>query len=133
MEKNAHFDPLHFMSHHMIHKNKWDSWPHYPFGRVKAAICYGKPFKLDGYLNELDELRCPPVKDDDTAEEFLVAMGYLPREWPRFVRSTDMEPMITQAVKFFQTKKDVRPTGKLDAATLKLMNGTRQTYQLHLK
>jgi hypothetical protein len=138
MVKNTRFEMVNFMSHHLIHSTKWDAWPHYPFGRVKHAICYNKPFKLDGYISELDQLRCPPVKDEDSAEAFLVTMGYLAPDWMRYTNNPDAD--FKTAVKYFQQKKNQRKggkrlkvDGKLNAATLKAMDATRRAYKLHLK
>lgn len=130
--KHAHFDPMHFMSHHLIHKTKWDAWPHYPFGRVKHAICNDEPFDLNGYLDELNALHCRPVTDDDTAEEFLRTMGYLVR--PGKPTNAKMKKYIDedipQAIKYFQEKKELGRTSKLDDRTLKAMNATRRAYKL---
>jgi hypothetical protein len=133
-KKHAHFDPMHFMSHHMIHENKWDAWPHYPFGRVKHAVCNDVAFKLDGYIKELNDVRCPQIVDDSTAEDFLRVMGYL--VLPAGASNTKMkgylEEDVTQAIKFFQAKKGLKKTGKLNEKTIKTMNAVRRAYKLHL-
>ena len=127
---NGDFEMANFMSHHLIHKNKWDAWPHYPFGRLKEAVCYDKPFNLDGYITELDQLRCPYIKDDDSAEKFLVAMGYLARGWWERTPPAEVEPTREQAIKYFQKKKGLRANGKLTNKTIKAMNATRRAYKL---
>lgn len=126
MGKN--FDSLHFMSHHMIHRNKWDAWPHYPFGRVKKAICFGGPLRLGGYLEELNKLSCPPITDwDNSSTDFLTAMGYLTQIAPGWGWKLEAWE---QAIKCFQEKKGLRRTGKLTKPTIKAMNGTRRVYRL---
>lgn len=131
-QENTHFDHMHFMSHHLIHPNKWDAWPHYPFGRVKYAICNDMDFGLDGYIEELNNLSCRKVVDEDTAEEFLRTMGYL--VFPANPSNADMKKYldedVPQAIEFFQEKKDLKTSGKLDDRTLQAMERTRRAYRL---
>jgi len=131
-QANTQFDHMRFMSHHLIHPNKWDAWPHYPFGRVKYAICNGMEFTLEGYLDELNNLSCRKVVDEDTAEEFLRTMGYL--IFPPNPSNADMRTYldldVPQAIEFFQKKKDISPTGRLDDRTIKAMEHTRKAYRL---
>lgn len=130
--QGENFKMVDFMSHHLIHPNKWDAWPHYPFGRVKHAICNDLPFSLDHYIEELNDLSCPKVIDDDTAETFLVTMGYLDRPMnpDNMAMKKYLDEDIPTAIKYFQMKKDLKATGKLDAQTLSAMDATRRAYKL---
>jgi hypothetical protein len=123
---------MHFLSHHLIHPNKWSCWPQYPFHRVKRAVCNGGPFKLDGYLEELNGISCPKVVDEDTAESFLVAMGYLmrPTNPDNMAMKKYLEEDIPLAIKFFQKKKELKATGKLNDTTIKKMEAVRRAYKL---
>ena len=130
--QGEHFKMVDFMSHHLIHPNKWDAWPHYPFSRVKRAICNETELSLDNYIEELNDIRCPPVIDDSTAEDFLVAMGYLirPNINANEAMRTYLNDDVPTAIGYFQQKKDLKPTGKLDSSTLKAMEAVRRAYKL---
>lgn len=113
------FRASHFLGHAHIHRTKWDPLPHFPFGRLKSSLFEGTRFELDGYLEELDGLRCPPVEDRESASAFLSAMGYLPGD-------------PTEATRLYQRKMGLGPTGKLTRKTIAAMNRTRRVYRLHL-
>lgn len=124
----SRFTACDFLSHHHIHKNKWDCWPHFPFGRFKNAICGSTPLDLTGYLVELDRLRCPPITDTDTATSFLGTFGYL-LTTPPFPASAS-STAIKQATVYFQRKKGLKETGQLDKPTMAAMNQARKAYKL---
>lgn len=130
--QGANFNPMHFMSHFMVHPNKWDAWPQYPFGRVKRAVCNGGPFTLKGYIEELNDLSCPKVVDEDTAETFLVTMGYLmrPSNPDNMAMKKYLDEDVPLAIRFFQNKKGVKATGKLNETTIKSMEAVRRAYKL---
>jgi hypothetical protein len=130
--QGENFKMVDFMSHHLIHPNKWDAWPHYPFGRVKRAICTDSEFSLDNYIEELNDLNCPKVIDEDTAETFLVTMGYLmrPENPDNMAMKKYLDEDVPTAITYFQRKKDIKATGKLNDATLKAMEAVRRAYKL---
>jgi hypothetical protein len=130
--QGENFKMVDFMSHHLIHPNKWDAWPHYPFGRVKRAICTDTEFSLDNYIEELNDLSCPKVVDEDTAETFLVTMGYLmrPVDPDNMAMKKYLDEDVPTAITYLQKKKDIKATGKLNDATLKAMEAVRRAYKL---
>lgn len=130
--QGEHFKMVDFMSHHLIHPNKWDAWPHYPFERVKRAICNDTEFTLDHYIEELNDLSCPKIVDEDTAETFLVTMGYLirPENPDNMAMKKYLDEDVPTAIKYFQKKKEVKATGTLSDATIKAMNATKRAYKL---
>jgi hypothetical protein len=131
MQESDQFDPLNFMSHHMIHSTKWDVWPQFPFGRMKAAICNDAPLDLEGYIAELDSLSCPKVVDDGdnaTAERFLVTFDYLTEDWREL--ASDEDKAWSDAVKNLQRKKDIQVDGIVGPQTRTAMNQCRSAYKL---
>lgn len=128
MDESGQFDPINFMSHHLIHSTKWDIWPQFPFGRMKDAICNGKPLDLDGYIEELDDLSCSKIVDDPTAEEFLITFGYLTVNWRELTK--DEDETWSDAVKNLQRKKDIAVDGIVGPNTRQAMNQCRSAYKL---
>ena len=130
--QGENFKMIDFMSHHLIHPNKWDAWPQYPFSRVKRAICNDTEFSLDNYIEELNDLSCPKVVDEDTAETFLVEMGYLirPTNPDNMAMKTYLDEDVPTAIKYYQKKKDLKATGTLTDKTIQAMDSTRRAYKL---
>jgi peptidoglycan hydrolase-like protein with peptidoglycan-binding domain len=128
MDASDQFDPLNFLSHHDIGGTKWDIWPQFPFGRLKDAICNDQPLVLEGYIEELNDLRCSKIVDDATAEEFLIAFGYLTSNWRDLTE--DVPATWSEAVKNLQRKKDIKVDGIVGPNTREAMNQCRSAYKL---
>jgi len=128
MNEDEHFDPLTFLSHFNVHSNKWDSWPQFPFGRLKDAIVNDKPLDLDGYIDELNTLSCDKIVDDATAEQFMIVFDYLTENWRDL--TDDADATWKEAVKNLQRKKSIAVDGIVGPNTMAAMNQCRSAYKL---